>query len=129
MSHFLRLENQRHPKAFVTLVFNSSGSEVSSVPEITNAHRAFDTHLFSCERIDIESQRDLFSYVSSRLSDSKQASGPNSLSVEFYAHFWHKLGETLVAVFNLGIVNGDLPESMKVSVTKYLKNLWPISLL
>ena len=158
---FLRQENERHAKAFVSSVFNSSGAEVSSLPEIMEAHRAFYTDLFSREHIDIESQRDLFSYVSSRLSESEQAScegpltlaeasealrrsnrnktpGADGLTVEFYAHFWHKLGETLVAVFNLGIANGVLPESMKASVTRLvhkkddkrnLKNWRPISLL
>ena len=116
---FLRQENERHAKAFVSSIFNSSGAEVSSLPEIMEAHRAFYTDLFSREHIDIESQRDLFSYVSSRLSESEQAScegpltlaeasealrrsnrnktpGADGLTVEFYAHFWHKLSRFLI---------------------------------
>ena len=160
-TYFLRLENERRAKAFVSSIFNSSGTEVSSFSEIMEAHRTFYTELFSRGCIDTEVQRDLFSCVSSRLSEPEQAScegcltlakasealrlsnrgktpGADGLSVEFYVHFWHKLGETLVAVFNLGIERGELPESMKASITRLihkkddkrnLKNWRPISLL
>ena len=62
----------------------------------------------------------------------------DGLTVEFYSHFWDKLGELLVAVLNLGLENGELPESMKASITRLihkkddkrlLKNWRPISLL
>lgn len=121
----------------------------------------FYTELFSRDHIDLRSQCALFSYVTSRLSEPEQAScegplslteasealrlsnrnktpGPNGLLVEFYAHFWQKLGEVLVLVFNLAIVQGDLLSSMKASVTRLvhkkddkrnLKNWRPISLL
>ena len=160
-SYFLRLENERHAKASVTSIFNAAGAEVFSFPEIMDMHRTFYADLFSREHIDIESQRTLCSYVSSRLSEPEQAScegplslaeasealrlsnrnktpGPDGLSVEFYAHFWDQLGEILISVFNLAIVEGDLPESMKASVTRLvhkkddkrnLKNWRPISLL
>ena len=59
-SYFLRLENERHTKASITSIFNAAGAEVSSFPEIMEAHRAFYTDLFSQEHIDIESQRILF---------------------------------------------------------------------
>ena len=140
-SYFLRLENERHTKASITSIFNAAGAEVSSFPEIMEAHRVFYTDLFSQEHIDIESQRTLFSYVSSRLSEPEQAScegplslaeasealrlsnrnktpGPDGLSVEFYAHFWRQLGEILISVFNVAIVKRDLPASMKASVTR-----------
>ena len=121
----------------------------------------FYTELFSHDHIDLRSQCALFSYVISRLSEPEQAScegplslaeasqalclsnrnktpGPGGLLVEFYAHFWQKLGEVLVLVFNLAIVQGDLLSSMKASVTRLvhkkddkrnLKNWRPISLL
>ena len=72
-SYFLRLENERHTKASVTSIFDAAGAEVFSFPEIMDAHRAFYTDLFSQEHIDIESQRALFSYVSSGLSEPEQA--------------------------------------------------------
>ena len=71
---FFRLENERHTKASVTSVFNSDGSEVFSFPAIMEAHRVFYTELFSRDRIDLGSQYDLFSYVTSRLSEPEQAS-------------------------------------------------------
>ena len=158
---FLRLENDRHAKSFVSSVFNSSGTEVFSLPEMMAAHEAFYSDLFSREMLDLTSQRDLFSYVKSRLSESEQAScegpltlaeasealqrsnrnkspGADGLTVEFYSQFWDKLGEPLVSVFNQGLARGELPESMKASVTRLvhkkdykrlLKNWRPISLL
>ena len=158
---FLRLENDRHAKSFVSSVFNSSGTEVFSLPEMMAAHEAFYSDLFSREMLDLTSQRDLFSYVKSRLSESEQASfegplplaeasealqrskgnkspGAAGLTVEFYSQFWDKLGEPLVSVFNQGLARGELPESMKASVTRLvhkkddkrlLKNWRPISLL
>ena len=159
--YFLRLENDRHMKAFVTSVFNSSGTEVSSLPEIIDAHKVFYSNLFSRGSIDFEAQQELFSHVSARLSLPEQAScegsltlteasealrlsnrnkcpGPDGLTVEFYVFFWDKLGETLVRVFNHSLACGDLPNSMKASVTRLvhkkddkrdLKNWRPISLL
>ena len=125
------------------------------------AHEAFYSDLFSREMLDLTSQRDLFSYVKSRLSESEQAScegpltlaeasealqrsnrnkspGADGLTVEFYSQFWDKLGEPLVSVFNHGLARGELPESMKASVTRLvhkkddkrlLKNWRPIFLL
>lgn len=116
----MRLENERHAKAFVSSVYDSSGNEVFSLPEIIRAHIAFYT--------------DLFSYVTAQLSDSDRAScegpltlaeatealrranrnkspGADGLSVEFFSHFWDSLGEPLVAVFNQGLSNRELPKS------------------
>ena len=125
------------------------------------AHETFYSNLFSCQNIDLSSQRDLFTYVTSRLSESEQSSceGPlilaevtealcrlnrkkspaaGGLTVEFYSHFWDKLAEPLVAVFNQSLERCELPESMKASVTRLihkkddkrlLKNWRPISLL
>ena len=90
--------------------------------------------------LDLTSQRDLFSYVKSGFSESEEAScegpltlaeasealqrfnrnksqGADGLTVEFYSQFWDKLGERLVSVFNQGLARGELPESMKASVT------------
>lgn len=159
--YFFRLENEQHAKVFVSSVFDSSGAEVSSLPEMMEAHETFYSDLFSSENIDLPSQEDLFSHIFARLSESERTScegpltlaeasialdrsnrnkspGADGLTVEFYSHFWGKLGELLVAVFNLGLENGELPESMKASITRLihkrddkrlLKNWRPISLL
>ena len=66
--YFLRLENDRHMKAFVTSVFNSSGTEVSSLPEIIDAYKVFYCNLFASGSIDFEAQQEFFSHVSARLS-------------------------------------------------------------
>ena len=116
---------------------------------------------FSRDNTDLEAQRDLFSLVTARLSESEQtwcegpltlakasealrrsnrnkSPGIEDLTVQFYAHFWDKLEEFLVNVFNQSLERGKLPESMKVSVTRLehkkddkreLKNWRPISLL
>ena len=159
--YFLRLENEKHAKSFVSSVFNSAGVEVSSLPEMIDVHSTFYADLFSCGNIDLQSQNELFSHVTARLSDSESSScegpltlaevaealrrsnrnkspGPDGLTVEFYAHFWEKLGLPLVDVFNQGLERGELPDSMKASVTRLihkkddkrnLKNWRPISLL
>ena len=161
---FLRLENERHAKSFVSSVYNLAGVDVSSLPEIMEAHTAFYTDLFSLGSIDLQTQNELFSHVSAHLSEVKSSScegpltlaevaevaealqrsnrnkspGPDGLTVEFYAHFWEKLGLLLVDVFNQGLDRGELPNSMKASVTRLipkkndkrnLKNWRPISLL
>ena len=142
-------------------IYDSSGPEVFSLPEIINAHSAFYTELFSRGNINLDSQQNLFSYVTARLSDSDRTAcegaltlaeatealrranrnkspGADGLSVEFYSPFWDSLGEVLVAVFNQGLQNGELPNSMKASITRLvhkkddkrnLKNWRPISLL
>lgn len=67
---FLRLENECLAKAFVSSVCDSSGTEVFSLPEIIDAHTTFYTELFSCGNVDLNSQQNLSSYVTARLSDS-----------------------------------------------------------
>ena len=158
---FLRLENERHAKSLISSVYNSAGVEVSSLPEMMEAHTTFYTDLFSLGNIDLHSQQELFSHVTSRLSEAESSSceghltlaevsdalrlsnrnkspGADGLTVEFYAHFWDKLGSLLVDVFNRALDRGELPESMKASVTRLihkkddkrnLKNWRPISLL
>ena len=59
-----------------------------------------------------------------RRSNRNMSPGIDDLTVEFYAHFWDRLGELLVDVFNQGLERGDLPESMKVSVTRLVQNLF-----
>ena len=149
----LRLENERHAKTFVSSVFNPSGIEVSSLPGMIEAHEAFYSNLFSCQNIDLSSQRDLFTCVTSQLSESEQSPcegsltlaevtealrrsnrnkwpGTNGLTVEFYSHFWDRLAEPLVAVFNQSLERGKLPELIhKKDDKQLLKNWRPMSLL
>ena len=159
--YFLCLENERYAKSFVSSVYNSAGVEVSFLPEMIAAHTAFYTDLFSRGNIDLKSQQELFSHVTSCLSEAESSScegplilaevsealrrsnrnkslGADGLTVEFYAHFWEKLGSILVDVFNQGLARGELPDSMKASVTRLihkkddkrnLKNWRPILLL
>ena len=53
-----------------------------------------------------------------QFSNRNKSPGPDGLTVEFYAFFWDKLGETLVSIFNQSLACGDLPNSMKASVTR-----------
>ena len=124
-------------------MYNSAGVEVSSLPEMMEAHTAFYTGLFSCRNIDLQSQQELFSHVTSRLSEAEsssceghltlpevsealrrsnrnKSSGADALTVEFYAHFCDKLGSLLVDVFNQALDRGELPDSMKASVTRLI---------
>ena len=82
----------------------------------------FYTDLFSHGNIDLQSQNELISHVTARLSEAESSScegpltlaevaealqrsnrnkspGPDGLTVKFYAHFWEKLGLLLVDVF------------------------------
>ena len=66
--YLIRLENEQHAKPFVSSFFDSSGAEVSSLPEMMEAHETFYSDLFSSENIDLPSQEDLFSHILGRLS-------------------------------------------------------------
>ena len=146
---FLKLASQRFEKSFVSSVLNSDGVEVSSLPEIMNAHEHFYSSLFAEESVDLETQSHLLSFVSRRLSDHdrdacegallldeateavglsnrNKAPGPDSLSVEFYLTFWSHLRPLLVEVFNEGLRVLELCDSMKTSITHlvYKKDDW-----
>ena len=158
---FLKLASQRFERSFVSSVLNSDGVEVSTLPEIMKVREDFYSSLFAEESVDLETQNHLFSFVSSRLSEHdrevcegallldeateavglsnrNKAPGPDGLSVEFYLTFWSRLGPLLVEVFNEGLRDSELCDSMKTSITRLvykkddrrnLKNWRPISLL
>ena len=123
--------------------------------------REIYSSLFAEESVELETQNHLFSFVSRRLSEHEcdvckgallldeateavglsnrnKAPGPDGLSVEFYLTFWSRLGPLLVEVFNEGLRESELCDSMKTSITRLvykkddrrnLKNWRPISLL
>ena len=66
-------------------MYNSARVEVSSLPEMMEAHRDFYTDLFSRGNIDLESQQELFSRVTSCLSEAKSSSceGPLTLTQKY----------------------------------------------
>lgn len=143
-------------------ILNCDGVEVSSREELEKAHVEFYTKLFSVEDIDIDCLDKLLNEISVFLSDSDRAlseraisltelisslktqntgkpPGPDGFTSEFYTKFWNLLGPLLFDVINHAFVDGELPESMKTSMTrlifkkrgntKDLKNWRPISLL
>ena len=122
--------------------------------------REIYSSLFAEESVDLETQNHLFSFVLHRLSEHdrdvcegallldevteavclsnrNKAPGPDGLSVEFYLTFWSRLGPLLVEVFNEGLRESELCDSMKTSITclvykkddrRNSKNCRPISL-
>ena len=107
---FFSLENQRHEKSLISSVSTPEGDEVSSLPEMTEAHERFYSALFAEEEIDLDVQHERLSHVSSRLSDSDRESceglfsldeatqalnlsnrnktpGSDGLTVKFYSNF------------------------------------------
>lgn len=73
-----------------------------------------------------------------RRANRNKSPGGDGLSDEFFSHFWESLGEVLVAVFNQGLLNRELPNSMNEIITwlvhkkddkRNLQNWRPISLL
>lgn len=139
--YFFSLERQRHERTLVSSVFNTEGSEVSSLPEIIEVHEKYYDNLFANEEIDLTVQNELLSHVSARLPEAMRAScegsltlaeasealklsnrnrtpGPDGLSIEFYLTFWSRLGPLLVDAFNEGLAEGVLCDSMKASVTR-----------
>ena len=139
--YFFSLERQRHERTLVSSVFNSEGSEVSSLPEIIEVHEKYYDNLFANDEMDLAVQNELLSHVSARLPDARCAScegslslaeasealklsnrnrtpGPDGLSIEFYLTFWSRLGPLLVDTFNESLTEGVLCDSMKASVTR-----------
>ena len=159
---FLKMEHARAEKNRISSILNKDGLEVSSREELEAAHVDFYQELFTATDIDFECQQTLLHNISNRLTDSERVScegavslpelteslkslscgktpGPDGLTLEFFICFWNLLGSLLLRVYNECFRDGDLPDSMKASVTrliykkkgdiKDLKNWRPISLL
>ena len=160
--YFFKLEKERFERNQVSSILNSEGVEVFDRHEIEKAHVDFYSKLFSVEDIDTSCRERLLQEISTSLSDSDsalceglisieeltaslktqnsgKAPGPDGFTAEFYVKFWNLLGPLLLDVINQSYADGELPESMKTSMTrlifkkrgdvKDLKNWRPISLL
>lgn len=125
--------------------------------EVEKAHVDFYSKLFSAEDIDSSSRDRLLQEISVVLPEGEgattlaeltsslktqsrnKAPGPDGFSSEFYTKFWGQLGPLLLEVINQAYTDGELPESMKASMTRLifkkrgdvrdLKNWRSISLL
>ena len=118
---FFKLERERADKNFVSSILDNSGREVFSRQDIERVHVNFYTDLFSPKVIDDSCTHQLLDSVSRTLSPAYRelcdenvslaelanavnslslntSPGPDSLSVEFYRHFWDKLGPFLLRV-------------------------------
>ena len=159
---FFKLERERFERNEVKSILAPNGTEVFTREEIEDAHVDFYTHLFSAEAIDPECKDTLLNGIEKSLSDpdralcegfvtlaeltaslktmnTHKAPGSDGFSVEFYTKFWDQLGPLLLMVINKCFADGELTESMKVSITrliykkrgdiKNLKNWRPISLI
>ena len=159
---FFKLERERYEKNDVKSILDSNGHELFTRRVIENAHVDFYTDLFLAEAIDPECKDTLLDGIHRSLSEadcavceravsleeltaslktinSNKAPGSDGFSVEFYTKFWDLLGPLLLMVVNMCFADGELSNSMKVSITrliykkrrdvKNLKNWRPISLI
>ena len=139
-SYFFKLEREKFAKNYVDAIYDSEGTEVSSLLDIMSAQEEFYGNLFSREATDLDIQNELLSNVVIWLSESERDScegeltlleisnalgqmcknkspGPDGLSAECYSKFWDLLGPLLVEEFNLCYADSNLCESMKSRVT------------
>ena len=141
--YFFRLESNRIEKSLVNSIFNSHGVEVSSQPEIEQAHFDFYRSLYSKEPVNISLQQSLLSDLDVFLSEEDVASceeklslpeittalngfaagktpGPDGLPKEFYAKFWDILSPHLLDLYNFSFEFGCFSESMQSSITRLI---------
>lgn len=159
---FFKLEKERYERNQIKSIFRPDGVEVTDYREVEKAHVEFYSTLFSAEDIDSGSRDRLLQEISVVLPEGERvlcegattlaeltsslktqsknkAPGPDGFSAEFYTKFWGQLGPLLLEVINQAYTDGELPESMKASMTRLifkkrgdvrdLKNWRPISLL
>ena len=138
---FFKLGRERFDRNFVSLMYDSNGTEVTDRASLIRAHEEFYANLFSREEIDLFTQQELLSSLSLRLSEEDRDScegllslteltsalgnmsrnkspGPDGLSAEFYSKFWNLLGPILLEVINSCYTDSDLCDSMKTSNTR-----------
>ena len=140
---FLKLQQSRIQKNYVSSIFNVAGDEVTSQAEIECAHFDFYRELYSKEDVNETVQDDLISKVNTSLMDEEFIScvgpltsneisaalqglsndktpGPDGLPLEFYAKFWSLLSPVLVDVYNFSLDQGMFTQSMQQSVTRLI---------
>ena len=79
---FLKSENQKSQKHFMSSVWNAEGREVFSLPDLITAHERFYSALFSDEPVDDDSQEILISYISRSLSEEDRESCEGLLTLQ-----------------------------------------------
>ena len=161
--YFLNLEKRRFTKTHITRLKTDEERETTCENEILEMQRAFyenlyakapcnsDTHnaflqdpnLVKLEEHDLHELEQLLS-KSECFNVLKQCAknkcpGTDGLSVEFYLHFWHLLGEEMVESFNYAHKLGKLNITQRQGIIKvipkkrknrlYLENWRPLTLL
>ena len=107
----------------VSCIFNSSGAEVTSQPEIEQAHFDFYSHLYKNNPVDLEIQQSLLDNLDKHLTPDQEklcdepllrdklsnalftlaknkTPGSDGLPKEFYVKFWDLLAPILLDLFN-----------------------------
>ena len=141
--YFFKLESSRARKNSVNSVYNSAGVEVSSQPEIEQAHFDFYRALYSSEHVDPNLQQELLTNVNLSLAEhdielceghvtlaeitravrglsSGKTPGSDGFPQEFYLKFWALLGPQLVKLYNFSLEQGCFSQSMQGSVTRLI---------
>ena len=127
--YFFKLESSRARKNSVNSVYNSAGVEVSSQPEIEQAHFDFYRTLYSREQVDPNLQQELLMKVNLSLAENEielcegnvtlteitravrglspgKTPGLDGFPQEFYLKFWDLLCPQLVRLYNFSLEQG-----------------------
>ena len=120
----MNLGKRKHPKSYITKVKRNGGGEITDPDEILNTQRSFYSSLHTTAhstatyetfeqffagttfpKLDQSQQDKLEGHLANDecYNVLKQCAGSNSLSVEFYLHFWSILGEEMIECFNKGV--------------------------
>ena len=140
---FLKSLRNRVQKNHVSCIFNSSGAEVTTQPEIEQAHFDFYSNLYKNNSVDLEIQQSLLVNLEKHLTlDQKKlcdepllrdelsnalftlaknkTPGSDGLPKEFYVKFWDLLAPILLDLFNFSFEKGFFSPSMRQSITRLL---------
>ena len=139
-SYFFRLEKKRSVDRHIAALRTADGSLVSSSEDLCRVFSSFYRDLFTSEPCDPAAQSELFSHISSCLSNDdnqccegllspgecltalkgmahEKAPGCDGLPMEFYVKFWPVLGVDLVRDFNSSYSSGLLSCSQRRGVS------------
>ena len=140
---FLKLLRNRVQKNHVSCIFNLSGAEVSTQPEIEQAHFDFYSGLYSKDVINPEMQRNFIVKLDKVLTTDQRTScdspllrdeitaalftlaknktpGCDGLPQEFYVKFWDLLAPILLDLYHFSLEKGLFSLTMQQSVTRLL---------